>query len=306
MRTSSNTSPSLIVTFVSAVALGISNPIRHVIYVKSTTRMRMAQPIHRLSFENPLRINRKHEEPALVHQRPMNDRRQVRQCRNCWPNWRCFLGHGYPSASPIQSKERLVHVRQWRVWGVARWASCPICSRTKHRVSNLDMRQVEQVMIRMPWINVRQVGLSRARMHVSTPQHSWSFLSELKFRIDRSYQGDRYKDEANDYQHQTREFQPQHDSPASKSSFRNHLSSLDHRFNGRQKGLQHVPTHWSIHRLCFLFDVDDDVLSVNSARSLSSSCSLASQTLELAQQNLHKYWGDKWSTALNFHSAPRR
>jgi hypothetical protein len=41
----------------------------------------------------------------------------------------------------------------------------------------------------------------------------------------------------------------------------------------------------------FFFDIDDDVLSINSARSLSSSCSLASQTLERAQQNMNKYWG---------------
>jgi len=38
-------------------------------------------------------------------------------------------------------------------------------------------------------------------------------------------------------------------------------------------------------------EIDDDVLSIDSARSLSSSCSLASQTLERAQQNMNKYWG---------------
>lgn len=38
--------------------------------------------------------------------------------------------------------------------------------------------------------------------------------------------------------------------------------------------------------------IDEDVFSNHSARSLSSSCSLASQTLERAQQNMTKYWGD--------------
>jgi len=41
----------------------------------------------------------------------------------------------------------------------------------------------------------------------------------------------------------------------------------------------------------FFIVIDDDILSINSARSLSSSCSLASQTLERAQQNMNKYWG---------------
>lgn len=43
--------------------------------------------------------------------------------------------------------------------------------------------------------------------------------------------------------------------------------------------------------------IDDDVLSVNSARSLSSSCSLASQTLERAQENMNKYWNENSSSS---------
>ncbi|CAF3700203.1 unnamed protein product [Rotaria socialis] len=81
-----------------------------------------------------------------------------------------------------------------------------------------------------------------------------------------SYPGNRSNENRN-YQ--------QTDSPASKSSFQAHLNRLDERFgqnyNARNK--------------------DDDILSMHSARSLSSSCSLASQTLERAQQNMNKYWG---------------
>ena len=58
-------------------------------------------------------------------------------------------------------------------------------------------------------------------------------------------------------------------------SFQNHLNTLDERF-GQTYNARHK---------------DDDVLSISSARSLSSSCSLASQTLERAQQNMNKYWG---------------
>jgi hypothetical protein len=51
-----------------------------------------------------------------------------------------------------------------------------------------------------------------------------------------------------------------------------------------------------------MFPIDDDILSMNSARSLSTSCSLASQTLERAQQNMNKYWGDDNSPKKSSHA----
>ncbi|CAF1629870.1 unnamed protein product [Adineta ricciae] len=90
-----------------------------------------------------------------------------------------------------------------------------------------------------------------------------------------------YKSEATDYNNNDTY---NHDStPKSNCSFENHLNRLDERFgqtyNARTK--------------------DDDVLSVHSARSLSSSCSLASQTLERAQQNMNKYWGGHSSASVD-------
>ncbi|CAF0856407.1 unnamed protein product [Rotaria sordida] len=88
-----------------------------------------------------------------------------------------------------------------------------------------------------------------------------------------SCHGNRYKDKITDNNNEN--YQQEY-TPASKTSFQAHLNRLDERFgqnfNARYK--------------------DDDILSTNSARSLSSSCSLASQTLERAQQNMNKYWGD--------------
>ncbi|CAF2746199.1 unnamed protein product [Rotaria sp. Silwood2] len=88
-----------------------------------------------------------------------------------------------------------------------------------------------------------------------------------------SYHGNRYKDKIidnNNYDNHQQEY-----SPTSTSPFQVHLDRLDERF-GQNSNARHK---------------DDDVLSVNSVRSLSSSCSLASQTLERAQQNMNKYWG---------------
>lgn len=68
-------------------------------------------------------------------------------------------------------------------------------------------------------------------------------------------------------------FQLDFNSAPKPSLFQNHLNHLNDRFQPK-------------------YSRDDDVLSVNSARSLSSSCSLASQTLERAQQNMNKYWGN--------------
>ncbi|CAF3715480.1 unnamed protein product [Adineta steineri] len=90
----------------------------------------------------------------------------------------------------------------------------------------------------------------------------------------------------NDYH--TYKFESQDYVPASNPSFQNHLNRLDERFgqtnNARNK--------------------DDDVLSIHSARSLSSSCSLASQTLERAQQNMNKYWGEHSSNSVNASKKP--
>ncbi|CAF4726087.1 unnamed protein product [Rotaria sp. Silwood1] len=87
-----------------------------------------------------------------------------------------------------------------------------------------------------------------------------------------SYHGNQYKDKITDNNDDNH--QPKY-TPTSTTPFQVHLDRLDERFeqnsNARHK--------------------DDDILSINSARSLSSSCSLASQTLERAQQNMNKYWG---------------
>ncbi|UJR25631.1 hypothetical protein I4U23_006983 [Adineta vaga] len=96
-----------------------------------------------------------------------------------------------------------------------------------------------------------------------------------------------YKSEATDYNNNDTS---NHDSstPTSRSSFQNHLNKLDERF-GQTYNARHK---------------DDDVLSVHSARSLSSSCSLASQTLERAQQNMNKYWGGHSPASVDLSKKP--
>jgi hypothetical protein len=61
------------------------------------------------------------------------------------------------------------------------------------------------------------------------------------FSIDRSYDDNRYKDEVTEHCHHHNDDNHQHDyTPASRSSFQNHLNTLDERFgqtyNARRKG----------------------------------------------------------------------
>ncbi|CAF1034409.1 unnamed protein product [Rotaria sp. Silwood1] len=99
-----------------------------------------------------------------------------------------------------------------------------------------------------------------------------------------SYPGSRFKDEVTEYYYGRDDNRQQHQhTPTSRPSFQNHLHSLNENYD------QTYRTRCK----------DDDVLSVNSARSLTSSCSLASQTLERAQQNMNKYWGGH-SPTLNY------
>ncbi|CAF3510814.1 unnamed protein product [Rotaria sordida] len=103
-----------------------------------------------------------------------------------------------------------------------------------------------------------------------------------------SYPGSRFKDEVTEYYYGRDDNRQQYQhTPVSKSSFQNHLQTL----NGNYGQTYH--THCK----------DDDVLSVNSARSLTSSCSLASQTLERAQQNMNKYWSGHSPTS---NSSPKK
>ncbi|CAF2120506.1 unnamed protein product [Rotaria magnacalcarata] len=97
-----------------------------------------------------------------------------------------------------------------------------------------------------------------------------------------SYPGSRFKDEVTEYYYgrDDNRQQNQH-TPVSKSAFQNHLQRPNENFG---------QTYYRRHK-------DDDVLSVNSARSLTSSCSLASQTLERAQNNMNKYWGEPARTS---------
>lgn len=73
---------------------------------------------------------------------------------------------------------------------------------------------------------------------------------------------------------------------------------------------KHITHVFEVHRriVLYLFEfcliADDDVLSINSARSLSSSCSLASQTLERAQQNMNKYWGGQSPASIDSPKKP--
>ncbi|CAF3722468.1 unnamed protein product [Adineta steineri] len=92
-----------------------------------------------------------------------------------------------------------------------------------------------------------------------------------------SYPASRFKDEVTDYYYGGNENKQQYQyTPTTKPSLQNQAGSQDERYG------RNYPTR----------NQDDDVLSVNSVRSLSSSCSLASQTLERAHQNMNKYWGD--------------
>ncbi|CAF0903930.1 unnamed protein product [Didymodactylos carnosus] len=95
----------------------------------------------------------------------------------------------------------------------------------------------------------------------------------------RSHQNGRFKDEVTEYYYSSNDGRK---NVEQKPSFQNHLNTLNEGFG----------TTYNVNRQQ---DKDDDVLSVNSARSLSSSCSLASQTLERAKQNMNnmnKYWDD--------------
>ncbi|CAF1159652.1 unnamed protein product, partial [Didymodactylos carnosus] len=91
----------------------------------------------------------------------------------------------------------------------------------------------------------------------------------------RNYQNGQYKNEIPEYYHASGD---ERKNDKQNQSLQNHLNTLNEGFS----------TTYNVNRQQ---DNDDDVLSINSARSLSSSCSLASQTLERAKQNMNKYWG---------------
>ncbi|CAF1174723.1 unnamed protein product [Adineta ricciae] len=95
-----------------------------------------------------------------------------------------------------------------------------------------------------------------------------------------SYPGSRFKDEVTDYYYGgLDDKQQQHHpyAPTPKPSYQNYAQLPDERYD-RTYNPQNK---------------EDDGLSVQSVRSLSSSCSLASQTLERANKNLNKYWNDR-------------
>ncbi|UJR23278.1 hypothetical protein I4U23_026295 [Adineta vaga] len=106
-----------------------------------------------------------------------------------------------------------------------------------------------------------------------------------------TYPGSRFKDEVTDYYYGGIDYKQQqqnHSYAATPNpSYPNHAQSSDQHYGQTYKTQ----------------NKEDDVLSVNSARSLSTSCSLASQTLERAHKNLNKYWDDKSPSSL---SSPKK
>ena len=151
------------------------------------------------------------------------------------------------------------------------------------------MQLVEPVTTRMHWIDVSPAPLLDRRRATATVRERERIRSRSTYfylRLDRPYSSNgRHREEFDD-----------HHSPASKASFQAHVNALDRRYdqtsNGQKRGerCNGIPTFFS--SICSTF-LDDDVLSLQSARSLSSTCSLASQTYELAHRNLQKFWGDK-------------
>lgn len=93
------------------------------------------------------------------------------------------------------------------------------------------MLLVDQVMILISMINVRQVDLNQAKMIVRI---YLNYLHSINFLLDRSYQNNRYRDETTDSSHHQDYTSP------SKTSFQSHLNRLDERFghtyNARPKG----------------------------------------------------------------------
>jgi hypothetical protein len=61
------------------------------------------------------------------------------------------------------------------------------------------------------------------------------FLKSKFFLIDRSYQANRYKDEVTDSNNNHADTHQHEYTPASKSSFQNHLNRLDERFGQTYK-----------------------------------------------------------------------
>jgi hypothetical protein len=90
---------------------------------------------------------------------------------------------------------------------------------------------------------------------------------------------------------------------SSKSSLQNHLQTHDGNY-GRTYNKGKIIIYQISSNTFFYFQIDDDVLSVNSARSLSSSTNLALQTLERAQQNKNKYWSDQSPNSLSSPKKP--
>ncbi|CAF3921421.1 unnamed protein product [Rotaria sp. Silwood2] len=118
--------------------------------------------------------------------------------------------------------------------------------------------------------------------HNATGRPSYDIHTFDKRPYTSMNESSRFKDEVTDYYYgRDDNRQRQQDTPASKPLFQNHLQTLNDNY-GR-----------TYHKRC----KDDDVLSVNSARSLTSSCSLASQTLERAQKNMNKYWANHSPTS---------